>query len=582
MGKKSGKKKSQFQIFFDDNKNELTKALKSLVNTYPYVLNLSNVFLSSKTEANVSVRLKDNSLITTKIRKCSISGCLSAFKTDFELQLANSEKNVMNYLFLKILTTDDYNCISENINNQIKKENILVNVNEFVQVFYKNRIKDSNDSNTNELVFSEPLANLINLKEYIEVTVTETKLTKTKEKIIKSISKKLLTRLKKVQIKTATCEEIRIIAKQLYAEYKEKNDLRLNAREGTMYNVSYSHPIFEPTANQLTTKDLTILYVDNKAVVKLKPSFEKVFNLVKSDNFQIAKKTLNNYFKTLSYKISGFKGRGLLIGRTIITVSKSDWKNCYDIEINQPFDENDTVEEWITKIKECIECNISIIERRIEKEREQKELKAKRYRESFLARDIILFVKRNEKYITENAVTQYMLGHRVQLNTYISELDNFSPYIAYTKEDVLKVIHNLIQDDILEEWAYKGTFGTFYTLHLVDDNDLYVLKNINQNEIVCDPFLKSAFNDFEAEKIFFDYEKKINLSIKDYMLLFKFIHVKGFLSKYYDQYICIMQSAPKEFKQFIKMKINEEQDQFNKKTLKLLIKKAKKESAITK
>lgn len=30
------------------------------------------------------------------------------------------------------------------------------------------------------------------------------------------------------------------------------------------------------------------------------------------------------------------------------------------------------------------------------------------------------------------------------------------------------------------------------------------------------------------------------------------------------------------------MKINEEQDQFNKKTLKLLIKKAKKESAITK
>lgn len=157
MGKKSGKKKSQFQIFFDENKNELTKALKSLVNTYPYVLNLSNVFLSSKTEANVSVRLKDNSLITTKIRKCSISGCLSAFKTDFELQLANSEKNVMNYLFLKILTTDDYNCISENINNQIKKENILVNVNEFVQVFYKNRIKDSNDSNTNELVFSEPL-----------------------------------------------------------------------------------------------------------------------------------------------------------------------------------------------------------------------------------------------------------------------------------------------------------------------------------------------------------------------------------------------------------------------------------------
>ena len=82
--------------------------------------------------------------------------------------------------------------------------------------------------------------------------------------------------------------------------------------------------------------------------------------------------------------------------------------------------------------------------------------------------------------------------------------------------------------------------------------------------------------------IFFDYEKKINLSIKDYMLLFKFIHVKGFLSKYYDQYICIMQSAPKEFKQFIKMKINEEQDQLNKKTLKLLIKKAKKESAITK
>lgn len=27
MGKKSGKKKSQFQIFFDENKNELTKAL---------------------------------------------------------------------------------------------------------------------------------------------------------------------------------------------------------------------------------------------------------------------------------------------------------------------------------------------------------------------------------------------------------------------------------------------------------------------------------------------------------------------------------------------------------------------------
>lgn len=210
--------------------------------------------------------------------------------------------------------------------------------------------------------------------------------------------------------------------------------------------------------------------------------------------------------------------------------------------------------------------------REVREVRERAYIKMKKYQESFLARDIVDFINRNRQYITEKAVIQYMRGNKAQLNAEIEELPDFVPYKNYSESEIHNLICRLISDGIIEEKMYDGTF---MILRPRNEDYRQVLENVKEDEITCDPFSKQKFNDFEAEKIFFDYEKKINLTMKDYMMLFCLKSAKGFFIRYYDEYVCLMQAAPKEFKAYAKMKIDTEDNGFMKKFLKEILKKSK-------
>ena len=61
-------------------------------------------------------------------------------------------------------------------------------------------------------------------------------------------------------------------------------------------------------------------------------------------------------------------------------------------------------------------------------------------------------------------------------------------------------------------------------------------------------------------------------------MLFYLTSAKGFLIRYYDEYVTVLQNAPKEVKKFWKMKIDIEEDKFMKNFLKEIIKNSKVET----
>lgn len=359
----------------------------------------------------------------------------------------------------------------------------------------------------------------------------------------------------------------------MYKEYAYNNCLMLNTKCYKNRNIDCSHSLLMLMQIEINTNEFIVYYKNNNIEIRYKPSFRKYYNTVKSKEFQQATNFFENYFKKINYKIDNVDGDGFWFGNTTLLISSEKLEKSYSIKINNPYTEAVRIDDWLNSVEKSIKDQISQIEDKIKKEQKAiNELTAK-YRYSFISRDIIKFIQKNEDYITENAVIQYMRGNKVQLNTYIYELQDFIPYKNYSKEEIEKILLVLIKENILKKRTYNGKYGKFYTLHL-NENNYYkqILVNINEKELNCDPFNDNAFNDFEAEKIFFEYEKKINIEIKDYIMLLKLINVKGFILRYYDEYICLMKSAPKEFKSFVKMKIDNEEDRLKKKILKEIVK----------
>lgn len=557
--------KEIFEIYIENNLESLKNEINTLIVDYPYIDSLVNITLISKKAANVKFKLKTGKIIETEIRKCTVNNCIKDINNYLTYYFMNNQKLIEKDLVQDILTNNDYNEIENRINNILDDKRIHIKISKNVQVYYDTK-----------KVYTKSFFDLINLMDYFELKFSENKketiLKKPKEKMYTSISKKLKTKLKNVNIDVPKENKIVKEAEKIYNDYKLKNNTMLNTKQYKTKSMNCSHSLLDLSELKIDTKEFKIINSENELQIKYKPSFKKYCDIVNSDLFQRASTMLKNYIKNSEYNFTEFKGLGFWFGSTTFLLSNSKWEQAYSIEIDSPYSEKMNVDDWINDIKFKITSKIVDIERKIEEKRKRIYKQTAKYRNSFLARDIVSFIKKNEEYITENAVIQYMRGNTVQLNTVIHDLPDFIPYKNYTKDEISEIINSLVNSNIIEEWEYKGTYGIFYTLHLANNNYKQVLLNVNETDIAVDPFSKTVFTDFEAEKIFFDYEKKIHLAIRDYIMLFNLNSSKGFLIRYYDEYISILQNAPKEVKKLWKMKIDMEQDKFIKKFLKEIIK----------
>lgn len=562
------KNKDIFEIYLENNLELLKNEINTLIIDYPYIDSLVDITLISKKAANVKFKLKTGKMIVTEIRKCTTNNCIKDINNYLTCYFMNNQKFIEKDLVKDILTNNDYNEIENRINTMIDDKRIHIKISENIQVYYDTK-----------KVYTKSFFDLINLLDYFELKFSENKketiLKKTKEKMYISISKKLKTKLKNINIDVPKENKIVKEAEKIYNDYESKNNIMLNTKQYKTRSMNCSHSLLNLSELKIDTKEFKIIDSENELQITYKPSFKNYTNLVNSDSFQKASTILKNYIKNSEYNFTEIKGLGFWFGLTTFLVSNFKWEQTYLIEIDFPYSEKMNVENWINDIKTKITSKIIDIERKIEEKRKNVYKKTSKYRTSFLARDIVSFIEKNEAYITETAVIQYLRGNKIQLNTDINELSNFIPYKNYTKNQILKIITSLIHDNIIEEWPYKGTYGTFYTLHFVNQDYKQILINIKEEDIIVDPFSKTEFNDFEAEKIFFDYEKKIHLMLNDYIMLFHLTTAKGFFIKYYSEYVTLMQNAPKELKKLWKLKIDNEQDKFMKKFLKEIIKEKK-------
>ena len=562
------KQKTQFQIFIKKEQTSLIREIKKIIKEYPCIESLEDFSIKSDTAATVKFKLKFGYSISVDIRKCRVDRCLTTIRNYLNDYFDKNLKKIEQKFIKKAFKKEDYKEIENILNKKIEDKRITVKISRNVQVFYDE-----------EKQYTKPLLELIDISQYYTCEFNQDYTTsriipkKTKEKIYSSIAKKLFTNLKSVKIEEKQDRNLEKVARDLYKEYAYNNCLMLNTKCYKNRNIDCSHSLLNLIQIEINTNEFIVYYKNNNIEIRYKPSFRKYYNTVKSKEFQQATNFFENYFKRINYKIDNVNGEGFWFGNTTLLISSEKLEKSYSIKINNPYTEAVGIDDWLNNVKNSIKDQISQIEDKIKKEQKAiYELTAK-YRYSFISRDIIKFIQKNEDYITENAVIQYMRGNKVQLNTYIYELQDFIPYRNYSKEEIEKILLVLIKENILKKRTYNGKYGKFYTLHL-NENNYYkqILVNINEEELNCDPFNDHVFNDFEAEKIFFEYEKKINIEIKDYIMLLKLINVKGFILRYYDEYICLMKSAPKEFKSFVKMKIDNEEDKLKKKILKEIVK----------
>lgn len=565
--------KIQFKNYIEHNLVELEQEINNLLTDYPYIDSLESIRLISETAASVKFILKIGKNIEIEIRKCNTNRCIKDIKNYLNKYFLNDYKKLEKSLLTHILTIEDYKEIEDRINNMIENKIINVKVSTNIQVFYNTKKQ-----------YTINFYDLIDIMDYFEIKFTENNSKeeiiekRTKEQIYESISKKILTKLKNVKIESPKDTKIKKIAEKIYNEYKSKNDLILNTKKYKSKEINCSHSLLEISKIEFNTKEFTITTINGEVNVFYKPNFKRYNDIVHSESFKIASNILKTYIKNSKYNMTNFKGSGFWFGNTTFFVNNPKWENSYPIEINYPYNEDMNANDWAIEIKEKIKSNIKKIEKDIKEERKKTYQYTAKYRNNFLARDIVEFIYKNEEYITENAVIQYMRGNKVQLNTVIHELQNFVAYKNYLNKDIAKVISSLIKDNIIEEWEYKGTYGKFYTLHLANNKYKQILANVKESDVTINPFSKKTFTDFEATKIFFDYEKKTNLSIKEYVMLFYLTSAKGFLIRYYDEYVTVLQNAPKEVKKFWKMKIDIEEDKFMKNFLKEIIKNSKVET----
>lgn len=303
---------------------------------------------------------------------------------------------------------------------------------------------------------------------------------------------------------------------------------------------------------------------ENQFEIKFKPPYQKL-SVVESDDFieaiKFAKKTIQSLPFTLDFK----NGEGILFGDTTVEISNMV-KFTFKI---QSF--NLSLDEW----KENLIKNIEILKNNIS---EQIKNKSSFYRNkypelcgSFIVRDIISLIRKNEKYITENTVVQNLKGLVIQTSAEIKNIKNSGCYQNVSSEFIHNVINNLIKYGFLYNNKMSGTYGDFYTLK-IRNSEITTMYKVNETNILEYIENNISLNCDEMEYLI----NKPNKNTLDYLGLVKNITNKEFLCFYEKEYVEIMKQQ-QTYVTLLKMKLDIEEFN-NDKYIKNLVKKIIKES----
>ena len=321
-----------------------------------------------------------------------------------------------------------------------------------------------------------------------------------------------------------------------------------------------------------------IRWCNDKIIYKESKPFKELKHEIKLKKYENAikyyKENSNQFIR--NYIVSYKDGDGMLYGSTVLEVENEDIKFLYTWNTCS----YQTLTEWkkntIKNLKE-IKTRYNL-EKKLSNERKIVELGE--FGGNFLAHDIIEFVKKNEDYITANAVVDYMRGMKQKFGGYIFETSVRGKYNYIDGDTMKSYIRRMIRFDLFREEDIKGTYGWFSILKITPKssdipplgdfckNNIKVIKNkVANNEKI---------NDVEAEKFFTYITNKEKHSSKDYISLLNLLRYKSFICAYIDEYISFMKTMPEDVKELIEMKKMISTDKFETKIYLLILKKEKK------
>ena len=286
-----------------------------------------------------------------------------------------------------------------------------------------------------------------------------------------------------------------------------------------------------------------------------------------------------DYFESFHKDVRFTKGKGILNGETIVHIFDNDVGFSY-VWKTLPYTES------LTAWKKQTKNNFKEIDKQLVLKRKQKKedeiSSLGKFAGNFIAIDVAEFVNTNSKYITENATIHYLRGLANTFGGTITCTGKRGLYKPVSTEYVEDIIDDMIHSHIFTTKTLSGTYGDFDILKTTPKSELLakgVYKPLSDKEVLKLLDSDDVIRDCYAEQIFSILKKKENKKLDDYMKILKLISSRGFVCRYYDEYVHILQETPDTFKNYLKMKKEMTEDNFEKKLLIATLKNVKKNTA---
>ena len=190
-----------------------------------------------------------------------------------------------------------------------------------------------------------------------------------------------------------------------------------------------------------------------------------------------------------------------------------------------------------------------------------------KYVGDYLAYDIVLFVLKNNRYITASAIEDALRGTKVSLRTTITPTEHCGMYNFYPQGFIPKLIDSLVYSGLLYENKLKGTYGVFYSVHISNLGSKYLEENQISDESPSKLKKKiDLLSDAEAEKLWRYKSDPKNTSHN--ILSLNLLRNHGFACVCFDEIVEYFKNAPAETIEYLRMLEDTDEDAIFVKTLK--------------
>lgn len=569
MGNQKKKKQSAYKKFvqkFEETKEETIEKLnrKYVRIEIEKIEIINDRFCFTFTIDGIPTTYKSKETIKTIAQKTAylyntLETYLQRYINEYNESILNSyQKNIFSNKFLKEIETTLNKEFRSNIIH-VKETNIQIDFFEHSKII--NLFDFCNFSSYMPHIYDKNnIITKIKLKELNEDVQND---------IIADITKKLFKQTFKIEDKILKRKVL-----QLYEAYNNKySRLITGLPKIKNQQISIFANVIDSGAIRIKTNDIEwILDENGMHIVFTSKNMKRFLKLQETDDFQECKDLLIKLCKNKQLHLQSDKGllNGSMYMDIIEPISNQHFKTHIEVARNL----FDTRKLWL----ETIENAITEIEKTWQNAKKDTKEELKQLKETFLAHDIIEFLKINPNgYITIKKLTNYLKGRKIVSSNPINKQQDIIPYKNYTDEEINNIIKELVYK--YEVLRYQSCNNKSYILSINSQKKCKII--LSQNHLIANNILPKLYNDdytltdAESKCIFESIKNKDIIELTDCNILLRLISSKGFICKYKDEYISTLKKAPDAFKALLKLKIENEEDTSVKNIYKAILKKIK-------